>query len=93
MTAHPAATPTRPRHSPWRTINISRGERVGRILIGFAAAVAGIVLLTSAGSVVAVVLEVALIAAGLDLVITGATGHCPLYSKLGHVPKSLRGAR
>jgi hypothetical protein len=25
-----------------------------------------------------------------DLAITGALGHCPLYNKLGYVPKSLR---
>jgi len=23
-------------------------------------------------------------------VVTGATGHCPLYQKLGHLPASLR---
>jgi len=45
---------------------------------------------TSATSVLAVVLEVLLVAAGLDLAITGALGHCPLYAKLGHVPASLR---
>lgn len=45
---------------------------------------------TSAMSVLAVVLEVLLVAAGLDLAITGALGHCPLYAKLGHVPASLR---
>jgi hypothetical protein len=37
------------------------------------------------------VFEVLLVAAGLDLVVTGALGHCPLYRKLGHVPTSLRG--
>lgn len=26
-------------------------------------------------------------------VVTGATGHRPLYKKLGHVPASLRGRR
>jgi hypothetical protein len=39
------------------------------------------------------VLELLLIAVGLDLLVTDATGHCPLYRKLGHVPKSLRSAR
>jgi hypothetical protein len=37
-----------------------------------------------------VVLEALLIAAGLDLVVTGALGHCPLYQRLGHMPRSLR---
>jgi Protein of unknown function (DUF2892) len=72
------------------TINITPIERLGRVLLGAFAAIAGVVLLTSAGSVLAVVLEVLLIAAGLDLVVTGALGHCPLYHKLGYTPTSLR---
>lgn len=71
-------------------VNITPGERAGRILVGAAAAVAGVVLLASAGSVLAVVLEALLVLAGLDLVITGALGHCPLYRRLGYVPPSLR---
>ena len=84
-----------PAGSPRRrlTVNITPVERAGRILVGTAAVIAALVLLTSAGSVVAVGLEVLLAAAGLDLVITGALGHCPLYQKLGFEPKSLRSAR
>ena len=70
-------------------VNISPVERGGRIVLGLAAAIAGVVLLGSAGSALAVVLEVLLVVAGLDLVITGALGHCPLYQRLGHVPASL----
>jgi DUF2892 family protein len=77
----------------WRTANINRRERAGRVLIGLAAILAGAVLLTTAASPLMVVLELLLIAAGLDLLVTGATGHCPLYQKLWHVPKSLRSAR
>ena len=72
------------------SVNITPAERAGRILLGGAAAVAGVILLASAGSVVAVILELLLIAAGVDLVVTGALGHCPLYQKLGHMPASLR---
>jgi hypothetical protein len=80
-------------HRPaWRTVNITPAERVGRIAVGLAAVIAG-VLLTSAGPVLAVVLELLLIAAGLDLTVTGALGHCPLYAKLGYLPKSLRRSR
>jgi hypothetical protein len=75
------------------TINITPAERAGRILIGAAAVVAAFVLLTSAGSILALVLEVLLAAAGVDLVVTGALGHCPLYQKLGHLPRSIRSAR
>src|SRR6266516_1292484 len=60
---------------------------------GPAVVIAGIVLLTSAGPAVAVVLEVLLVAAGLDLAVTGALGHCPLYAKLGYLPRSLRRTR
>ena len=52
--------------------------------------VAGALLLTTAGSTFVVALEIVLILAGLDLIVTGALGHCPLYSKLGYVPRSLR---
>lgn len=72
------------------TINITPIERAGRVLLGAFAAIAGAFLLASAGSVLAVILEVLLIAAGLDLIVTGALGHCPLYHKLGYAPTSLR---
>ena len=74
-------------------VNITPVERGGRIAIGLAAVIAAVILLVSAGSALAVVLEILLIAAGLDLVVTGALGHCPLYQRLGHVPASLRGSR
>lgn len=72
------------------SVNITPLERVGRIVIGLGAVIAGAVFLASAISAIGVILTVLLIAAGLDLVVTGALGHCPLYAKLGHVPKSLR---
>lgn len=77
----------------WRTVNISTTERAGRVVMGLVAIVAGVVLLTTAGSIAGLVLRVLLVAAGLDLLVTGATGHCPLYQKLGHLPKHLRSTR
>jgi Protein of unknown function (DUF2892) len=71
-------------------INITPSERAGRIALGGAAAVVGLVLLVSASGALAVVLLALLVLAGLDLVVTGALGHCPLYAKLHHVPRSLR---
>jgi hypothetical protein len=71
-------------------VNITPIERAGRVLIGAAGALAGIVLLASAGSACVVVLEVLLVLAGLDLMVTGALGHCPLYRRLGYTPPSLR---
>jgi hypothetical protein len=78
---------------PRLSVNISTIERAGRIVMGAGAAIIGVLLLTSASAVLAIVLEVLLIAAGLDLVVTGATGHCPLYQRLGHVPTSLQRSR
>lgn len=76
----------------WRTVNITPAERWGRVLVGLAAIVGGAFLLAGAGSVLAV-LEVLLVLAGVDLAVTGALGHCPLYQKLGYLPRSLRGPR
>ena len=72
-------------------VNITPIERVGRVLIGTVAALGGLVLLASAASVGIAVLEVLLVLAGLDMIVTGALGHCPLYAKLGDTPKSLTG--
>ncbi|MGW4079240.1 YgaP-like transmembrane domain [Streptomyces asiaticus] len=86
-----APTTHRPGTFAWRTVNISPAERAGRVLMGLAATIIAIVLLaTAAGGALAVVLEALLLLAGLDLLVTGATGHCPLYAKLGHVPRTRR---
>ena len=73
----------------WK-VNITPAERIARIVVGGLAAVAGVALLTSASGALVVVLELLLVLAGLDLVVTGALGHCPLYARLGHVPTSLK---
>lgn len=73
------------------SINISPAERIARVLLGALGALGGAGLLLSASAPLAVILEILLVLAGLDLVITGALGHCPLYAKLGHVPSSLKG--
>ena len=72
-------------------VNITPIERVGRVLIGAIGVIGGVVLLVSASSAGIAVLEALLILAGLDMIVTGALGHCPLYAKLGHMPKSLTG--
>ena len=73
----------------WK-VNITPAERAARILLGLFGAIGGALLLGGGGSPVVVTLEVLLVLAGLDLVVTGATGHCPLYKKLGHLPASLK---
>lgn len=76
-------------HAPAPKINITATERVARVVVGVAGIVGGGLLLAGANSTLAVVLEVLLVLAGLDLLVTGARGHCPLYAKLGYVPASL----
>jgi hypothetical protein len=71
-------------------INITPVERLGRVAVGIAGTVAGLLLLASATGTTVIVLEVLLVLAGIDLAVTGALGHCPLYKRLGYVPRSLR---
>ena len=72
------------------TVNISPLERAARIGLGLVGVIGAVALLIGSSELVTVVLAVLLGAAGLDLLVTGALGHCPLYAKLGHVPASLR---
>lgn len=74
----------------WK-VNLTPAERAARILIGLVGAVGGAFLLGGAGSTLAFALEAILIITGLDLLVTGLTGHCPLYQKLGFVPARLKG--
>ena len=71
-------------------VNITPIERVGRVAVGLAAAIAAAVLMARSSGAVALALEALLVLAGLDLIVTGALGHCPLYRRLGYVPPSLR---
>jgi uncharacterized membrane protein HdeD (DUF308 family) len=72
------------------TVNIGPPERVARIVVGLVGVIVGILVLTGAPGAVVAVLAVLLGVAGLDLVVTGALGHCPLYARFGHVPASVR---
>src|SRR5664279_2571183 len=74
----------------WLAVNIGPQERVARIVVGLVGVVVGIVVLTGSPGAVVAVLAVLLGVAGLDLVVTGVLGHCPLYARLGHVPASVR---
>lgn len=73
----------------WK-VNITPAERLGRIVLGLVGVVGAILLLADSPTLLTGTLEVLLLLAGLDLVVTGATGHCPLYQQLGHLPRSLR---
>jgi len=71
-------------------INIAPLERLGRVAVGAGTVALGAVLLGTASGVLIVTLEVLLVLAGLDLLVTGALGHCPLYRRWGYVPASVR---
>lgn len=73
-----------------RTANISTPERVARVGFGGLTAVLGVVIIAGGPSAWALIGALLLVAAGLDFVVTGAIGYCPLYARLGHVPRSLR---
>ncbi len=81
-------------HPPTKAADARRNqtnpERVVRVALGLAAAVAGALLLATPGAVLAYRLESLLVMAGLVLVVTGVIGYCPLYGLVGHVPVSLR---
>lgn len=74
------------------TVNLTSAERVARIGLGLLGAVVGLLTLPSASGTLVPVLLVLLVLAGIDLIVTGALGHCPLYRRLGYVPPSLRGS-
>ena len=63
--------------------NLGTHERVLRVLLGGAVAVWALWLLLGGGALVQLLLYGALIALGVDFVVTGARGHCPLYKWLG----------
>ena len=71
-------------------VNITPAERLARVVLGLVGAVGGVLLLTSAPSAMVAALEILLVVAGVDLLVTGATGHCPLYQRLGYSPRSVR---
>lgn len=73
------------------SININPAERLARLLVG-AAIVIGALFLVQPGGMAIVVLQALLVLAGLDLIVTGGLGHCPLYWRLGYVPPSMKGA-
>ena len=67
-----------------RQQNVGTIERWVRVLGGSIGAVAGLAfLLAGPASLLLGVAEVALMLLGLDFVVTGLTGYCPLYRRLG----------
>lgn len=63
--------------------NLGITERVLRVLLGGALALWALWVLLGGGTLLQVVLDIALIALGVDFVVTGVRGYCPLYKRLG----------
>ena len=68
---------------PARTKNVGTVERVLRVVLGGGLAVWASWLLLGGGPLVWLLLYVALVALGVDFVVTGIRGYCPLYRWLG----------
>lgn len=77
------------------SVSMIPAERIARVTSGLVAVLAAVTLFQDASSPAAVVLKGLVALAGLDLVITGALGHGPLYNTAGPVatsPERRRGA-
>lgn len=71
--------------------NISKGERAGRIVVGAALALLGIVVAVEGQAFWGWLGALLAVGAGGDLIVTGVRGYCPLYARLGRRPRSLQG--
>lgn len=63
--------------------NVGTWERVVRVVLGGALALWALSLFLNGGDWVWRVVDAALIALGVDFVVTGLRGYCPLYKLLG----------
>jgi hypothetical protein len=63
--------------------NLGTIERVLRVSLGGALAIWALALLFDGGGLIWLLLYGALIALGVDFVVTGIRGYCPLYNRLG----------
>ncbi len=63
--------------------NLGLLDRTLRVVLGGALAIWALLRLLGGGTPAWVILDVALIALGMDFVVTGVRGYCPLYKQLG----------
>lgn len=63
--------------------NLGTFERVLRVLLGAALTAWAVGSLFGGGTLVQLLLYVAVIALGVDFIVTGGRGYCPLYRWLG----------
>ena len=63
--------------------NVGMIERGVRVALGGALVIWALVLLLGGGNLIWLLLYIALIALGVDFIVTGIRGYCPLYNLLG----------
>ena len=63
--------------------NVGTVERILRVVLGGALALWALSLFVNGDVLIWRLLDVALIAVGIDFVVTGIRGYCPLYARLG----------
>ncbi len=63
--------------------NVGTIERVLRVTLGGALAIWALLSLFDGNGLIWILLYVALIALGVDFVVTGVRGYCPLYKRIG----------
>jgi hypothetical protein len=63
--------------------NIGIPERAVRVALGGALAIWMVISLFNVDGLIWLLLEIALMALGVDFVVTGLHGYCPLYNWLG----------
>ena len=73
------------------TVNVTPAERVGRAVIGLLVLVGADVLIPGVIGAVAIALLMLLGLAGLDIVVSGASGYCARYKKRGRVSLAVTG--
>jgi hypothetical protein len=64
------------------TVNIAAWERVLRVVLGGLVAAGGVLVVRETGVFGYQALAIAAVLVGLDLIVTGVIGFCPLYHKL-----------
>ena len=65
-----------------RTINVRPAERLTRVVLGPLMVTGGWLLMPHVTMASTGIIAVLLIAVGMWLVVTGLTGHCPLYAQI-----------
>ena len=74
-----------------QTLNITALERMFRILIGTGLVLSALSVVSDGVMFLSVIGALLMGTAGPYLVLTGLTGYCPFYARIGYLPPSLRG--